>query len=145
MYSESPLICIGSDRNPISFISEDMTRPDILDYQLPLAGALVAIIGQDHDMEQIEVIVSDNGSTDTTLAIAEGFRKAFPNFRYLYDPRPGQIVGWHRALSITKAEVIAFIDDDIRPNPQWANAAIEIFSDFWKFTELRKYFKKTKR
>ena len=94
-----------------------------------LAGVLVAIIGQDHDMEQIEVIVSDNGSTDTTLAIAEGFRKAFPNFRYLYDPRPGQIVGWHRALSITKAEVIAFIDDDIRPNPQWANAAIEIFSD----------------
>ena len=68
-----------------------------------LAGALVSIIGQDHDMEQIEVIVSDNGSTDTTLAIAEGIRNAFPNFRYLYGPRPGQIVGWHRALSITNS------------------------------------------
>ena len=94
-----------------------------------LVGALIALNNQDHDPELIEVIVADNGSTDATPSVVEGFRKLFPNFRYIYDPRPGQLVGWHRALPLARADIIGFIDDDVYPKPHWASTVVEIFSD----------------
>ena len=94
-----------------------------------LAGALIALNNQDHDPEVIEVIVADNGSTDATPSVVDGFRKLFPNLRYIYDPRPGQLVGWHHALLLARADIIGFIDDDVCPKPKWASSVLEIFSD----------------
>lgn len=37
----------------------------------------VVIIGQDHDMEQINFILMDRGYVDTTLRIVEAFRNRF--------------------------------------------------------------------
>jgi GT2 family glycosyltransferase len=89
----------------------------------------MALTGLDFPEDRLEVIVADNGSTDDTRFVAESFEKLFSNFRYLFDPRPGQIVGWHRALAIAGADIIAFIDDDVRPLPRWAAAIGEIFAD----------------
>ena len=50
-----------------------------------LAGTLIALNNQDHNPELIEVIVADNGSTDATPSVVEGFRKLFPKFRYIYE------------------------------------------------------------
>ena len=94
-----------------------------------LAGCLLALSELDFPKDGLEIIVADNGSTDDTQFVAESFKKMMPRLRYLFDPRPGQMVGWHRGLAIAEAEIIAFIDDDVRPLPRWAAAAVEIFSD----------------
>ncbi len=81
------------------------------------------------DFECIEIFVADNGSTDSTKIVCDIYRKLFPNFIHIFDPRPGQIVGWHSALLESNSGILAFIDDDVLPTPGWAAAVIECFED----------------
>ena len=94
-----------------------------------LAGALLSLAAQDFDGQRFEVIVGDNGSTDATGDVAASHAKTFANFHHFHDPRPGQIVGWHTALAQAQGEVVAFIDDDTRPEPGWLDAIHAVFTD----------------
>ncbi|HIO38213.1 MAG TPA: glycosyltransferase family 2 protein [Rhodospirillales bacterium] len=94
-----------------------------------LARTLDALLKSDNPFEKIEVIVSDNGSSDATMTICQIFEKRFPHFRYIFDRWPGQLVGWHRALFASRSELLAFIDDDVRPLPGWSNCVIECFEN----------------
>ncbi len=94
-----------------------------------LAGALLSLSQLDAAGISYEVIVADNGSTDATRDICATYEKILPNFQFFFDDRPGQIVGWHKALFLARGEVICFIDDDTRPLPQWLSAVKEVFSD----------------
>ena len=94
-----------------------------------LAGALLALSQNDSADINFEIIVADNGSSDSTPDICETYQKLFPNFRSFYDGRPGQIVGWHQSLALAQGEVICFIDDDTRPSPGWLNGVKDVFSD----------------
>ena len=94
-----------------------------------LARTLDELLKSDNPFEKIEVIVSDNGSSDATKTICQMFEHRFPHFRYIFDRRPGQLVGWHRALLASRSELLAFIDDDVRPLPGWSNAVIECFEN----------------
>jgi len=94
-----------------------------------LAGVFGALSHQDVDSSRFEIIVADNGSADATPSIVAACRKAFQNFAYLYDPRPGQLVGWHRGIALARGAVLTFIDDDVHPDPAWAASIIEAFED----------------
>ncbi|MDC0190195.1 glycosyltransferase [Rhodospirillales bacterium] len=95
-----------------------------------LARTLDELLKLDNPTEKkIEVIVSDNGSSDATKTICQMFENRFPHFRYIFDRRPGQLVGWHRALLASRSELLAFIDDDVRPLPGWSSAVIECFNN----------------
>lgn len=94
-----------------------------------LSGALLALSQQDLSPARFEVIVADNGSTDATPTICEAFAKVLPNLRLIRDPRPGQIVGWHCGLAASKGDILAFMDDDVRPQPTWAQAVLDAFAD----------------
>lgn len=92
-----------------------------------LAQSLQAIVELDISFDKVEVLVADNGSSDSTASVCQIYGKIIPHFSYIFDSRPGQLVGWHRALLESKAEILAFIDDDVRPMPNWANCVIESF------------------
>lgn len=94
-----------------------------------LAGALLALSQLEAAGISFEVIVADNGSSDATPDICATYEKILPNFQHFFDDRPGQIVGWHKALFLAQGEVICFIDDDTRPLPQWLGAVKDVFSD----------------
>ena len=64
---------------------------------------------------EYEVIVVDDGSTDATARIAPGF----PAFRLIRTENRGlssaRNTGWQNAAG----EIVAYIDDDARPDPHW--------------------------
>jgi len=92
-----------------------------------LAKSLESITQLDISFDRIEVLVADNGSRDATPSICQMYGKVFPHFKYIFDGRPGQMVGWHRALFEARSEILAFIDDDVRPMPNWATCVLESF------------------
>ncbi len=92
-----------------------------------LAKSLESITQLNISFDRIEVLVADNGSSDATSSVCHVYGKVFPNFRYIYDDRPGQLVGWHCALPEARSDILAFIDDDVRLMPNWAKCVLESF------------------
>jgi len=94
-----------------------------------LKSCFDALSAQAFPGDRYEVIVADNGSTDDTRQVAEQAADTFSHFRYIFDARPGQLVGYHRALTSAIGDISCFIDDDVRPAPGWLSALSEVYGD----------------
>lgn len=94
-----------------------------------LARTLDAVRAQDYDAGAVEIIVADNGSTDHTKSVCESAASQIKDFTYIYDARPGQLVGWHLALAKASGDITCFIDDDVCPDPTWLGALADVFAD----------------
>src|SRR5689334_14209836 len=80
--------------------------------------------------EHIEVIVADNGSTDSTADVVRvaAMRTDAPMISYLLVERPGKSGAVNAAVARARGDVIAYTDDDVKPDPRWLEriaAAIE--------------------
>ena len=81
-----------------------------------LERSLVAL--RDQDLQDIEVIISDNGSTDGTREIAERFAAEDPRFTYLRsETNRGVPWNWNRVLAQARAPFFMWnaADDVVRP------------------------------
>jgi glucosyl-dolichyl phosphate glucuronosyltransferase len=76
-----------------------------------------------------EVIVVDNGSTDSTSAVCESFKNKFLSFTYVYDAEPGLLTGRHVGAIRAQGEVLCFLDDDVEVNTGWLEAVTELFKN----------------
>jgi glycosyltransferase involved in cell wall biosynthesis len=71
----------------------------------------------------LEVIVVDNNSRDQTSAVVEEAAKTTPwNGRYLFEARQGLSMARNTGIRAARGQVVAFIDDDVVVEPQWAQA-----------------------
>src|SRR6059058_3417972 len=61
-----------------------------------------------------EVIVVDDGSTDTAGAIARGY-----DVRLIRTPNRGLACARNTGLAAATGEIIAYLDDDAYPDPHW--------------------------
>lgn len=61
-----------------------------------------------------EVVVVSDGSTDATAAIAQEY-----GFRVIGTPNRGLSSARNSALAAATGEIIAYLDDDARPDPHW--------------------------
>ena len=96
-----------------------------------LASALesVAVSRLPHSVSW-EVLVVDNNSTDRTHEVVKRLVSRYPGrFRYAFEPRPGKSNALNAALHDTEAEILAFMDDDVRVEPNWLNMLTRIFND----------------
>jgi glucosyl-dolichyl phosphate glucuronosyltransferase len=82
-------------------------------------------------VEDFEVLVVDNGSSDATPSVFEAARAASPrhNWRYIYEPMPGLLSARHRGALEAQGDICAFIDDDVRLKVHWLSAIAEAFTD----------------
>jgi glycosyltransferase involved in cell wall biosynthesis len=108
---------MSTSRPPLSVVVPTCDRPDLLDVAL---ARLVEALAPDD-----ELIVVESGSRDAqpVWAVAEKYHA-----RLLVADRPGvsraRNLGWQEA----RHEQIAFIDDDIRVAPGWADAMARALS-----------------
>lgn len=82
----------------------------------------LATLGRAHVPEGLdcELLVVDNASTDGT---GEMVRSHAPvprmALRYAHEPRRGAAHARNRSVAEARGEIVLFIDDDVRPHPDW--------------------------
>ena len=104
----------------ISVIIPTLGRARLLD------RTLLSLTQQSTDRE-FEIIVIDNGSKDNTLEICKSYQERFDNFVYVYDDRPGLLVGRHVGALRAAGDVLTFIDDDVIIPPYWLQGIADVF------------------
>lgn len=82
-----------------------------------LGAAIDSVLNQD-ECDRYEVVVVDNGSTDTTKAVVEA-RLSHPRLRYVWEPVLGLSVARNTGAQQTHAPLIAYLDDDAVASPTW--------------------------
>jgi glycosyltransferase involved in cell wall biosynthesis len=92
-------------------------RPDCLDECL----AALAVV----DYSNFDVLVVDNAPIDSRGRDIAGRW----NVRYLVEPRPGLSFARNAGCRASTAEVLAFLDDDSIPQPDWLRALAAGFAD----------------
>jgi GT2 family glycosyltransferase len=86
-----------------------------------LALALSSVAGQTlPDPVEWEVLVVDNNSQDQTHDVVADFgRRYHGRFRYLFEPQPGKSHALNFAIREARADILAFMDDDVIVEPGW--------------------------
>jgi glycosyltransferase involved in cell wall biosynthesis len=71
-----------------------------------LPQAVASVRAQDHS--PLEIIVVDDGSTDTTADVAQ----SLPDVRYFHQPNAGPAAARNRGIREARGEILAFLDAD---------------------------------
>lgn len=80
-----------------------------------LRSCLMSLLPQVDGVEDIQVLVVDNGSTDHTLVVTDECADRFPRFVAVTEQQIGLSHARNRALREAAADWVAFLDDDGRP------------------------------
>lgn len=73
----------------------------------------------------LEILIVDNAPTDDATETL--IRTQYPQVRYCREPRPGLSWARNRAILEAQGEIIAFTDDDVVVDPNWAAALSQTF------------------
>ena len=69
---------------------------------------------------QWDVLVVDNNSNDQTRSIVDDYSQRYPNrFRYIFEPRQGKSHALNTGILEARADVLAFMDDDVVVESDW--------------------------
>ena len=81
-----------------------------------LSQCLDSVLGQDH--EDLEVIVVDDGSTDSSGAICDQYAAKDPRVRVIHQRNAGAAAAKNAGLRVATGEYLSFVDSDdyLEPN-----------------------------
>jgi len=92
-----------------------------------LLETLNALLAQTYS--NFEIVVIDNApSNNSTRELCEQFA-AWPGLRYICEERPGLDWARNRAIAEAQGEILAYTDDDARPDPDWLEEFARAFAD----------------
>jgi glycosyltransferase involved in cell wall biosynthesis len=74
-----------------------------------IAQALTSVLEQDFPANDVQTIVVDDGSTDSTSEIVSRFT---PIMHYIRKPNAGQVSAFHAGIAEASGQIIAFLDGD---------------------------------
>jgi glycosyltransferase involved in cell wall biosynthesis len=78
--------------------------------------------------DPVEVIVVDSASLPPVRSIVEEFESTV-DVRYAYERRPGLSTARNLGLKLAGCPIVAFLDDDARPRPDWAGWIHSAYDD----------------
>jgi glycosyltransferase involved in cell wall biosynthesis len=84
-----------------------------------LRSAVNSVILQASNSPLAEVIVVDNGSTDSTADFVRSLCPTFPNVKYIFEPSLGLSHARNSGLRAAQGQYIAFLDDDAVAEDGW--------------------------
>lgn len=92
-----------------------------------LRSCLESLVAQTLDKAHYEVLVVDNNCTDDTPEVVRQFAKRCDKVRSLRELRPGAGIARNTGIEASKAEFVAFVDDDGKADPDWLRLILEAF------------------
>lgn len=107
----------------VSVVIPTCNRPELL------GRCLAALVAQDFDAAEYEIIVADDAANEATRRQVETYAKrAAVAVRYVpvngaHGPAAARNAGWQAA----QGEIIAFTDDDTIPRPGWLKNGANVF------------------
>jgi len=85
---------------------------------------------QNHSTFHTEFIFIDNNSTDDTRTKIESFKESTSfSVSYLIEKKRGSSAARNKGILKSSGSVVAFLDDDCLPSPQWLANIAEYFSN----------------
>jgi GT2 family glycosyltransferase len=95
-----------------------------------LKATLAALRVQTGPADQREILVLDN-SPDRALSLRQQAELgAFPGLRWFHLDQPGVAHARNAATNEARGKLLAFVDDDVTPQPGWLAALLDGFSRF---------------
>jgi glucosyl-dolichyl phosphate glucuronosyltransferase len=93
-----------------------------------LAQTLNALQAQQIAGFTFDILVVDNASTDKTSEVVTSFQNSVIPIHYVFEAQQGVANARNRALEIVEAPIIAFLDDDVIPDPNWLSVLVNGFN-----------------
>ena len=75
-------------------------------------------------LDEWEVIVVDNNSSDQTRAVVEQFQVNWPVLRYEFEGKQGLSHARNHGIRVAKGGVVLFTDDDVLPENDWLEVTL---------------------
>src|SRR3990170_1802357 len=113
---------MGAERRQVSVVISTYNRAS------QLSAALDALCAQVGGVNY-EVVVVDNNSTDATAQVAASRSRLHPHLRYIFEPRQGLPFARNTGVQATRAEIVAFTDDDVEVGPEWVSTIKRLFDE----------------
>ena len=89
-----------------------------------IAQALQSVLDQTFPADQVEIIVVDDGSTDSSPQIIQSF---LPKIRYIRKENGGQVSAFNAGVAEARGDIIAFLDGDDWWAPDKLAAVVDAF------------------
>lgn len=98
-----------------------------------LGAAIDSLLAQ--DIDNYEILIIDNASTDSTAAIAQSRANDpanndsanEPKVRYFHESTLGLSVARNRGAQEARGEILAYLDDDAEASVGWLGALLSVF------------------
>ena len=94
-----------------------------------ISNAIDSIISQTFGFENIELILVDDGSSDSSKDICLSYHEKYPhNIKYIYQENQGQAVARNNGMKAAKGKYLNFLDSDDKLELN----ALELVYDFFE-------------
>ena len=96
-----------------------------------LAEAIDSVINQTFDFQKVQIILMDDGSSDSSSEICKEYCEKYPNnIEYFYHENQGLSTTRNNSMKYAKGKWINYLDSDDKLE---SNVLEEIFSNFFVF------------
>ena len=108
----------------LSIIICTYNRAELLDL------CLLSLLSMEGEKKEIEIIVVDNSSIDSTIEVCKKYKEVLPNFKYIYEGRIGLSSARNKGAEESQGKWLAYIDDDVKVHPNFLLRALWVTNNF---------------
>jgi glycosyltransferase involved in cell wall biosynthesis len=92
-----------------------------------LRDCLHSLLKQRYERDKLEIVVSDDGSSDGTRELVHRFQKEDPRIKYVCQPHKGISAARNQGICHASGEIIAIVADDYILDASYAETISEFF------------------